>query len=150
MDNSRQQLKKQVKKHIPKARMAYLAYMDTIIPPTHVHPDEGVFLEYAPFEKYTAKGENAEELIKREKEMLIPLMQFFNCSPKKVLEYWYDNSYFSSWKKPPKPFRADGERIKDDIDFYASLGFDNIASFACFLGEDYEALHGDVDIASFV
>lgn len=131
----------------PDAKVSHLAYYQAMHPPKEIQPAEGIFLEYAPIErdmKKTLRKQHAD------KAHIIALLDVFGRKNARVLEYWYDNSYFSSWKKPPKLFQADGELIKDDIDFYASLGFDNIASFACFLGEDYEALHGDVDIASFV
>lgn len=137
----------EIRKHIPDAKMAYLAYMDTIVPPANVTPSDGVFLEYAPFEKYTAKGENADNLIKREKEMLEPLMEFFKKGTSKVLEYWYDNSMLSGWKKPPARFVLDREAMLRDIAEYRSMGFGSISSFACFLGEDYEELYGDFEIA---
>ena len=66
-----------------------------------------------------------------------------------MLEYWYDNSLFSNWKKPPAKFSPDNEMIKADIEFYKRLGFNDIASFACYLGEDYEALYGESDISAF-
>ena len=131
----------------PDAKVSHLAYYQAMHPPKEIQPEEGIFLEYAPIErdmKKTLRDQNAD------KAHIIALLNAFGRENARVLEYWYDNSYFSSWKKPPKPFRADGELIKDDIDFYTSLGFENIASFACFLGDDYEALHGDVDISGFV
>lgn len=138
-----------IKKHISDARMAYLAYMDSIVTPEKIGADDGVFLEYAPFEKYTAKGENAEELIRREREMTVPLMKFFDKEPKKVLEYWYDNSLFSNWKKPPAKFVLDEGAMRAEIEEYRKMGFDVVSTFACFLGKDYEELHGDVDITAF-
>ena len=78
---------KEIRKYIPHARLAYLAYVDSIVPPKNVRPEDGIFLEYAPFAKYTEKGEDAKELIEREKAMIAPLMQVFNKEPKKVLEY---------------------------------------------------------------
>ena len=59
-----------IREKIPDARVAYLAYIDTIIPPTVIKPEDGIFLEYAPFQKYTAKGDDATELI-REVEGII-------------------------------------------------------------------------------
>ena len=138
-----------IKEHIPNAHMAYLAYMDSILPPTQVRPEEGIFLEYAPFEKYTAKGENAEELIRQEKEMILPLMRAFDKEPIKVLEYWYDNSMYSGWKKPPKKFVLKEDAMRREIAEYKQMGFDFITTFACFLGADYEELHGGVDVAPF-
>jgi hypothetical protein len=139
----------EIQKHLPDACLAYLAYMDTVVPPSFTKPEKGIFLEYAPFEKYTAKGEDADVLIAREKEMLAPLMSFFARSPKKVLEYWYDNSMFSSWKKPPAKFVLNGEMMQKDIAEYRKRGFDYISTFACFLGKDYEELYGDVSVTPF-
>lgn len=139
---------REIKKHIPDARMAYLAYTDCIVPPNHIEIDDGIFLEYAPYAKYTVKKDEA-ELIEKEREMIIPLMAAFDRHPRKVLEYWYDNSLFSNWKKPPQKFVLDEAAMISDIAEYKKLGFDSISTFACFLGEDYQALHGDIDITPF-
>lgn len=139
----------EIRKYIPDAHVAHLAYQDTIVPPTKVLPAEGVFLEYAPYEKYAAPAENAAELIEREKRMVAPLMKMFENAPMKVLEYWYDNSLFSKWKKPPVKFNLDEETMKKDISEYRKMGFDAISTFACFLGDDYEEMHGIFDITPF-
>ena len=145
-----------IRKRIPNARMAYLAYFDSIVPPKSVKPEQGVFLEYAPFEKYTAKNradgqrsESAEALIAKEWAMLDPLLELFGQKDAKVLEYWYDNSMFSHWKKPPKPFTLNREGMVRDVKAYRQKGFSSIATFACFLGEDYDALYGETDITPF-
>jgi len=137
-----------IRREIPEAKLSYLAYMDSIGVPERVSPEEGIFLEYAPFEKYTAKGEDAPDLIKREKEMILPLMRFFG-GEKKLLEYWFDNSMFSNWQKPPRPFKLNREGMKADLKEYKKDGFDYVSTFACFLGEDYETLYGEVDITPF-
>ena len=41
------------------------------------------------------------------------------------------------------------EAMERDIAEYRRMGFESISTFACFLGEDYEALHGHVDVAPF-
>ena len=127
-----------IKERIPDAHMAYLAYMDSILPPKQVAPEEGIFLEYAPFEKYTAKGENAPALIAREKEMIPPLMECFGKEDRRVLEYWYDNSLYSGWKKPPKKFVLNEGAMRKDVEEYRRMGFSEITTFACFLGEVVE------------
>lgn len=142
-------IQNKLKSKLPNARVAYLAYMDTIVTPRAITPEKGIFLEYAPFEKYTAKGENASVLIEQERKMLMPLSRFFDNEPKKVLEYWYDNSMFSSWKKPPKKFTLDEEVMRKDISDYKKAGFESIATFACYLGDDYVSLYGDVDVQPF-
>ena len=140
---------REIRKHIPDARMAYLAYIDTINPPTLPRNGDGLFLEYAPFEKYTAKGEDSALKIERERSMIAPLLSYFGGEDAKVLEYWYDNSLFSRWKKPPARFVLNEEAMVRDVCGYKSMGFERISTFACFLGEDYEALHGEVDVKPF-
>ena len=139
----------EIRKHIPDARMAYLAYIDTIEPPTAVENDGAIFLEYAPFEKYTARGEDREERISREKAMIAPLLDCFGRENAKVLEYWYDNSLFSRWKKPPARFVLDEEAMQRDVREYREMGFARASTFACFLGNDYEELYGEADIRPF-
>ena len=140
---------REIKKENPKAQMAYLAYMDSIVTPNETVAEEGVFLEYAPFEKYTATGDNSAQLIRQEAEAVPALLEFFGREDAKVLEYWYDNSLRSNWTKPPKKFVIDKDGMKRDLTEYRALGFPSVASFACYLGADYEALHGDIDIMPF-
>ena len=139
----------EIRRHIPDARMAFLAYIDTIEPPTAVEKEGAIFLEYAPFEKYTAKGEDREERISREKAMIAPLLDAFGRENAKVLEYWYDNSLFSRWKKPPARFVLDEEAMQRDVREYREMGFSRASTFACFLGDDYEELYGEADIIPF-
>lgn len=136
----------EIRKDIPNAKFAYLAYQDTLEVPENVKPADGIFLEYAPIEKY--KNESAER-IETERKMLIKQANFFGWKDSKVLEYWLDNSLFSGWKKPPKKFEADNEKIQKEVAEYASLGFETISTFGCFLGEDYEELYGEADISAF-
>jgi hypothetical protein len=129
--------------------MAYLAYIDTIAPPKVARSEDGLFLEYAPFEKYTAKGEDRAIRIERERGMIAPLLEYFGKEEAKILEYWYDNSLFSGWKKPPARFTLNADAMLADIRDYKALGFARISTFACFLGEDYEELYGEVDVTPF-
>ena len=137
---------REIKKCVPGAHMAYLAYADSMAPPEKVKAEEGVFLEYAPMEKYK---EGAEALAEKEEAMLLPLIRFFGQKDAKVLEYWYDNSMFSGWEKPPKRFEPNVAQMARDVHFYREKGFEYISSFACFLGEDYEKLYGEADISPF-
>lgn len=140
---------REIKKKNPSAKMAYLAYCETLAPPTAIKPHSDIFLEYAPFEKYTAEGENAAELIKKEEDMLPSLLEFFGAENSRVLEYWYDNSLYSKWKKPPKKFVLNENQLNADVEFYIGKGFLHISTFACYLGDDYEALYGEVDVKPF-
>lgn len=127
------------------ARVCYLAYLGTLTPPKSVKPAPGVFLEYAPMKRDRSIPVWEDETVKRE---LDALFDVFEPGEAKILEYWYDNSMFSNWKKPPKKFTPDNERIAKEIDFYRSLGVGNVTSFACYLGADYEALYGAPDFSA--
>ena len=142
-------MQREIRRDIPDASLAYLAYLNTLEPPMSVEPDDGVFLEYAPIEKYLVKGDDADERIRLEREALSRVIKYFGSAKRKLLEYWYDNSLFSRWKKPPQKFTLDESTMAKDMADYLPLDFDYISTFACFLGEDYEALHGDFDIAPF-
>ena len=136
---------KRLKKEDRKAELAYLAYMSTIDPPKTIKPHKDIFLEYAPIDREFDKPISASA----QSDPISKLLSLFGMEKAKVLDYWYDNSLFSNWKKPPKKFNLNKEVLRADIDYYRSLGFEDISSFACFLGEDYEELFGDVDISDF-
>ena len=129
-----------IRRKRPGASVAYLAYYDTLEPPTAVGADEGIFLEYAPLFKYTGASE---ENLARERNALAPLLAHFGTKGSTVLEYWYDNSMFSRWRLPPVRFTLDAVAMERDIKEYVDMGFENISSFACFLGESYRQLWGD-------
>lgn len=138
-------LLRRLKKDDPQAEMPYLAYFECLQPPTKVKPEEGIFLEYAPIERDMHKpiagtGDAAP---------LEALLDTFGREKAKVLEYWLDNSLFSKWTKPPKHFAADVPVVQADVPWYEGLGFADISTFACFLGADYEELHGEPDISPF-
>lgn len=129
----------------PSARLAYLAYFECILPPRAIVPDTDIFLEYAPFERnfHRPLREDAQSA------PILDLLSTFGKDGAKVLDYWYDNSLYSNWTKPPREFFLEGEVMRDDFDFYQSLGFLDFSSFACYLGEDYEVLFGEVDLTPF-
>jgi len=132
---------------IPGAKLCYLAYHGTETPPTQIKPEEGVFLEYAPMSRDFSAPASA--VPQTAKENIAKLMAAFGEEDATVLEYWYDNSMFSKWTKPPKPFTPRNDLIPGDLRWYESLGFAHIASFACYLGEDYVNLYGQPDISAF-
>ena len=141
----------EIKKVDPEAELAYLAYYSTLTPPEKIAPSEGLFLEYAPIDRDhhipLSCAEN--EKNKSQNQYIKELVQFFGQNNAKVLDYWLDNSLFSNWTKPPKAFTPDENVIHADFDYYSDLGFRDISCFACYLGEDYEAIHGEPDIKPF-
>ncbi len=133
---------KRLKKDDESACLAYLAYCDTMAPPVSVAPEKGIFLEYAPYDRdFHAPIEgNSQSAVLKE------LLDFFGSDGARVLDYWYDNSYYSGYRKPPKAFVPDNAVINADLKYYTSLGLGEIAGFACYLGKDYEELYGEPDI----
>lgn len=138
---------KKLRQAIPGAKLCFLAYHGTEAPPTLYKPEEGVFLEYAPMSRDFDAA--AEAVSQEAKDNIAKLMEVFGKEDATVLEYWYDNSMFSKWTKPPKVFVPRNDLIPGDLRWYESLGFSHVASFACYLGEDYVNLHGEPDISAF-
>ena len=140
-----------LKTYDSRAQLCYLAYHDALETPTQVMPLDGVFLEYAPISRDHHRPifdkscpQNA-----RESAPLAGLINYFGKTGARVLDYWMDNSLFSNWTKPPKPFRLDADVMRADVEFYKGLGFEEITSFGCYLGEDYDALYGKYDLAEY-
>ena len=48
-----------------------------------------------------------------------------------------------------KKFIPNTNVIESDIRFYIGLGFRKITGFACYLGEDYKNIYGEVPNISF-
>ena len=135
----------------PRAKISYLAYHSTLDAPRNTRPEEGVFLEYAPIRRDHHRPIDDPDSPEncRESGSLKELLSFFGARDAKVLEYWMDNSLFSNWTKPPKPFRLDAEVMKRDAAYYASLGFRSITSFGCYLGPDYQRLYGNPPLREY-
>lgn len=137
---------KYIRQQIPNAKMAYLAYYETLDLPT-VKPEDGIFVEFAPYERdfsLPAQNMKDEHII-----ILKKLIGFLGTKDSKILEYWYDNSLFSDYKKPPKELKANNELIHSDFEFYKSFGVEFVASFACYLGDDYLELYDEPDLSAF-
>ncbi|MBR2432541.1 MAG: DUF4838 domain-containing protein [Clostridia bacterium] len=142
----------EIRKEKPDALLSYLAYYDTLELPQTVEPADGIFLEYAPIDKWRRRpGEREKyaENVKRELASREPLIGYFGSKNSRVLEYWIDNSLFSGWEKPPQKLECDGDEAMRDIKEYLELGYEDISTFGCYLGEDYEELYGEPDIKPF-
>lgn len=126
------------------ATLCYIAYSDAMDVPRRVEPADGIFLEYAPIRRDPHRPIFDTDCPKnvQESRTLRDLLQFFGTKHSRVLEYWMDNSLYSNWTKPPKPFTLDEAVMQQDVDFYVRLGFETITSFGCYLGPDYRQLYG--------
>lgn len=140
-----------LKQDDPEAKLPYLAYVDTLRVPETVKPEQGIFLEYAPFHRDSERPLFDETCEKNVAEVahLRELLAFFGTENARVLEYWMDNSRFSGWKKPPKHFHLNRRVLEADAAAYEALGVEVMTCFGCFLGEDYEALYGTPEIPAY-
>ncbi len=133
------------------AELAFLAYAECQETPVKVKPMDGIFLEFAPMDRDFAIAINdpASSRNANRCRELPPLLEFFGVEKAKLLEYWLDNSMYSGWKKPPKAFTPNPSVIRADGEYYKSMGFRDLSTFACFLGADYRELHGMPDVMPF-
>lgn len=140
-----------VRKSDPLGKTAYLAYLDAITVPENVQPEDGIFLEFAPFRRKTDVPISDPDCRENQREIasLEALLAFFGKEDAKVLDYWTDNSMFSKWTYPPQPFALNGEVMKQDVAYYEKLGFDSITAFACYLGKDYRDLYGCPELSGY-
>ena len=140
-----------VRRADPLGMVPFLAYQDTLEPPVHVKPEKGVFLEFAPIHRRPDRpiGDASCPENACETAHLPELLTLFGTEHAQVLEYWLDNSLYSGWKYPPRAFAAYDDVIAADAAYYASLGFEKVTTFACYLGEDYRRLHGMPDVSGY-
>ncbi len=140
-----------LKRYNRNARLCFIAYLDTMEPPKKTEPLDGVFLEYAPISRdhHRPLNDPDSEKNRSETRTLPDLLRFFGKDNARVLDYWMDNSLFSGWKKPPKPFALDEEVMKRDVEYYSSLGFQTITCFGCYLGPDYQQLYGHPPVEAY-
>lgn len=142
---------KGLRRYRPSAKLSYLAYHDSLMVPEKTLPEEGVTLEYAPFHRdpHAPMDDAESEKNAKETACLPALLDFFGRKNSRVLEYWTDNSMYSNWTKPPKPFTLDEAVMEKDAAYYRSLGFEEITAFGCFLGPDYDELYGEADLTRY-
>ncbi len=139
----------ELRKEIPDAKVCYLAYYEGVAIPEDVTPVEGVFVEYAPFERYIKPESFAFE--GEYLQLVKDIVKFFGNENSKVLEYWYDNSiYYRRAGNTLVPFTPNNEQIKADFDFYDDLGFETFSSFACNLCDEYVKLFGVPDFSAVI
>jgi hypothetical protein len=142
-----------VKQVDPQAKHAYLSYFDALECPKTVEPEDGIFLEYAPIRRDLSRpfADPDCEANRKERAPIADLLSFFGKTDSTALEYWLDNSLFSRWKKPPVLLKPNDDVIRADLADYDAMGFEVVTTFACFLGSDYEELHGGLpDMRSYL
>lgn len=142
----------------PNATLAHLAYFNTIAPPEKVKPEEGIFLEFAPFQRIwdkpiadlTAQRSDSPVTHGRYLEYLEDNLKVFPAETAQILEYWLDVSLFSGWKKPAVRLPWNREVFLSDIDTYAGYGIRNITSFGVYMDKTYfEAYPDDFSVEEY-
>lgn len=134
----------------PEAKLSFLAYHSTMELPS-LMPDEGVYLEYAPMDREYDKPLTDPNSEKNRKQWapVSALLERFGKEDATVLDYWYDNSLQSGWKKPPVKLKLEQAVMEQDVRDDLSAGFAYITTFACYLGADYRALYPELpDLAA--
>ena len=131
----------------PEAKLAHLAYFNSMPAPVKVKPAEGIFLEFAPFDRtwdspLTDKDATAvlndsgithADILRHLEDNL----KVFPAEDALVLEYWLDVSLFSRWKKPAVQLPWNREICRSDVQTYAGYGIRNVTSFAVYMDSTY-------------
>ena len=137
----------ELRREIPDAKVCYLAYYEGVAIPEDITPTEGVFLEYAPFERYLEPDTFA--FAGEYLALVKNIIEFFGKKDSEVLEYWYDNSfYYRRAGNKLVDFTPDNKQIEEDFEFYSGLGFEKLSSFACNLCDEYVKIFGDPDFSA--
>ena len=134
----------------PNATLAHLAYQFTMDPPRLVKPDPALFLEFAPIERWRAKGVQRREPLAEGGpwlEKLDRLLEVFPSATAQALEYWLDASLFSKWQKPLARIPWDAALTRDEIAAYRKRGIRHFTTFAVNVDDDYVADFGTDSLA---
>jgi len=138
----------------PEAQLAHLAYHNSTEAPKVIKPEEGIFLEFAPFfrrwdmplcdttavSERTCYGYTHKDYIQFLKDNL----EVFPAETAQVLEYWLDDSLVSDWKKPQKQLTFYKEVFLQDLQTYAELGIRHITCYGAWIDAYYKETYGDV------
>jgi len=142
----------------PRARLAHLAYANTLTPPKQVKPDLGVFLEFAPIERrYDApfsrrqtRGVSGDLLHGTMLDALDANLEWFGREGAQVLEYWLDVSRFAKWKRDQTIEIPWNESVfRDDLATYARRGIRHVTTFAAWLDADYARRWGLAPVRAY-
>lgn len=136
----------------PEAQLAHLAYHNSIEAPSVVKPEEGIFLEFAPFFRTWDQPLKNKDAVGRDGKtthgeflrMLEDNLKVFPVETAQVLDYWMDDSLYSGWKKPQVrvPWRKDV--FLSDLETYASYGIRNITAYAIYVDDYYVKTFEDI------
>lgn len=138
-----------LRRYDSRAEVCYLAYFDTLQPPTLPIPD-GIFLEFAPFIKRDLFQPLTDEVNRPIREAIESLLRVFSSNEAEILEYWLDVSLFTKWGRLPLsrvPYLP--EVWTADFAYYTSLGVPAIKTFGAFMDRLYLRTYGDYEITQY-
>ena len=142
----------------PRARLAHLAYANTLEPPKQVRPAPGIFLEFAPierrydlpFSRRDARSPSRDLLHGRMLDALDANLEWFGRDGAQALEYWLDVSRFSGWKRDQTVEIPWNDAVfRDDLGTYARRGIRHVTSFAAWLDGDYARRWGVAPVRAY-
>ena len=114
-------------------------------------PETGIFLEYAPIDRKSSFCLNDASCKENsaQSQHIQPLLEYFGKQGSQALDYWLDVSYFYRWQHPFGELPLYAGVLQSDVRFYEKCGFDQIASFACGINEEYVRRYGDLPLRVF-
>ncbi|GJM28763.1 MAG: hypothetical protein DHS20C17_13980 [Cyclobacteriaceae bacterium] len=128
-----------LKEYDPKATVAHLAYVETVVPPEKVKPLPGIFLEFAPIQRDYSKPLND-----KLKTHLKINLEIFPPETAQILEYWLDVSMFSDWKSDKLvKIPCSKEQCRRDVVLYESMGIKSITTFGAWINGNYIQKFGE-------
>lgn len=136
----------------PEAQLAHLAYHNSIEAPSVVKPEEGIFLEFAPFFRTWDQPLKNKDAVGRDGKtthgeflrMLEDNLKVFPVETAQVLDYWMDDSLYSGWKKPQVRVPWHKDVFLSDLETYASYGIRNITAYAIYVDDYYVKTFEDI------
>ena len=110
---------RRLRKELPEANLAFLAYHDTVYPPRVVKPDPGVVYFYAPRERCYGHALDSpdcplNQIYRRALEQGLPA---FGSANAEVFEYYVDQILYENLTNPPLP-----DVVAADLRYYRRLG----------------------------
>jgi len=146
------QILKALRNADPRATLAHLAYARTMTPPTHVKPDPGIFLEFAPIARRFDQP-LSNRGAPRHAQYLDDLdanLSVFGADGAQALEYWLDESLFYRANQRTLtqiPWRPDV--FLDDLATYGSRGIRHVTTFAVMVNGDYVEQFGEPPVNEY-
>src|SRR5262249_26327956 len=134
-----------------RARVAHLAYANTTAPPKLVKPSNGVFLEFAPYDRRTFEPLTARDVPEnaRALEALDANLAVFGAENAQCLEYWLDVSRVSGYAKPPKKLPFAERALAADVAGYGSRQIRHVTTFAAWIDADYVVRYGEPPLEAY-